>query len=87
MVAVLLQIPQSATSRAAAHAKRRDRAVGQGDVFAECLCNPHSAEKWHAHGAQEAGASVEHSQQHDGGKSAAQELQQLRRDLHAASAG
>ena len=87
MVAVLLQIPQSSAQDAAAHAETRNGAVGQGDALAESLCNAHRAEKGHAHGAQKAKASVQHRQQHDGGKPAAQELHQLRRNLHAASAG
>ena len=87
MVAVLLQIPQSPAQNAAAHAEARDGAVGQGDALAECLCDTNRTEKGHTHGAQEAEASVQHCQQHDGGKPAAQELHQLRRDLHAASAG
>ena len=87
MVAVLLQIPQSSAQDAAAHAEARDGAVGQRDALAESLCNANRAEKGHAHGAQEAKASVQYRQQHNGGKPAAQELYQLRRDLHAASAG
>ena len=87
MVAVLLQIPQSPAQNAAAYAEGRNGAVGQGDALAESLCNAHRAEKGYAHGAQEAKASVQHRQQHNGGKPAAQELHQLRRDLHAASAG
>ena len=87
MVAVLLQIPQSSAQNAAAHAEARDGAVGQGDALAERFCDANSAEKGHAHGAQEAKASVQYRQQHNGGKPAAQELHQLRRDLHAASAG
>ena len=87
VVAVLLQIPQPPAQDTAAHAEARDGAVGQGDALAESLCNAHRAEKGHAHGAQEAKASVQYRQQHNGGKPAAQELHQLRRDLHAASAG
>ena len=87
VVAVLLQIPQSPAQNAAAYAEGRNGAVGQGDALAESLCNAHRAEKGYAHGAQEAKASVQHRQQHNGGKPAAQELHQLRRDLHAASAG
>ena len=87
VVAVLLQIPQSPAQDTAAHAEARDGAVGQRDTLAQRLCDAHRAEKGYAHGAQEAEASVQHRQQHDGGKPAAQELHQLRRDLHAASAG
>ena len=58
VVAVLLKIPKSTPGHAAAHAKRRNRTVGKGDAFAEGLRDPHSAAKWHAHGAQEADASV-----------------------------
>ena len=87
VVAILLQIPQSPTQNAAAHAEARDGAVGQGDALTQRLCDAHRAEKRHAHGAQEAKAPVQYRQQHNGGKPAAQELHQLRRDLHAASAG
>ena len=87
MVAVLLQIPQSPAQDAAAHAEARDGAVGQGDALAQRLCNANRAEKGYAHGAQEAKAPVQHRQQHNGGKPAAQELHQLRRDARAASAG
>ena len=87
MVAVLLQIPQSSAQDATAHAEGRNGAVGQGDALTQCLCDANRAEKRHAHGAQEAEASVQYRQQHNGGKPAAQELHQLRRDLHAASAG
>ena len=87
MVAVLLQIPQSPAQDAAAHAEARDGAVGQEGALAESLCNTNSAEKRYAHSAQKAEASVQYRQQHNGGKPAAQELHQLRRDLHAASAG
>ena len=86
MVAVLLQIPQSSAQDAAAHAEARNGAVGQGDTLAQRLCDTNSTEKGHAHGAQETKAPVQYRQQHDGGKPAAQELHQLRRDLHAASA-
>ena len=87
VVAVLLQIPQSPAQDAAAHAEGRNGAVGQGDALAESLCNAYRAEKGHAHGAQEAKASVQYRQQHNGGKPAAQELHQLRRNSRAASAG
>ena len=87
MVAVLLQIPQSSAQDAAAYAEGRNGTVGQGDALAQRLCDTNSTEKRHAHGAQEAKAPVQYRQQHNGGKPAAQELHQLRRDLHAASAG
>ena len=87
VVAVLLQIPQSPAQNAAAHAEARDGAVGQGDALAQRFCDTNSTEKGYTHGAQEAKASVQYRQQHNGGKPAAQELHQLRRDLHAASAG
>lgn len=87
VVVVLLQIPQSPAQDAAAHAEGRNGAVGQGDAFAQRLCDAHRTEKGYAHGAQEAEASVQYRQQHNGGKPAAQELHQLRRDSHAASAG
>ena len=87
MVAVLLQIPQSSAQDAAAHAEGRNGTVGQGDALAQRLCDANRAEKGYAHGAQKAEASVQHRQQHDGGKTAAQELHQLRRNLYAASAG
>ena len=87
MVAILLQIPQSPAQNAAAHAEGRNGAVGQGDALAESLCDTNRTEKGYAHGAQKAKASVQYRQQHNGGKPAAQELHQLRRDLHAASAG
>ena len=87
MVAVLLQIPQSPAQDAAAHAEGRNGAVGQGNALAQCLCDAHRAEKGYAHGAQEAEAPVQYRQQHNGGKPAAQELHQLRRNSHAASAG
>ena len=87
VVAVLLQIPQSSAQDAAAHAEGRNGAIGQGNALAQDLCNTNSAEKGYAHGAQETKTSVQHRQQHDGGKPAAQELHQLRRNLHAASAG
>ena len=87
VVAVLLQIPQSSAQDAAAHAEGRDGAVGQGDALAQRFCDTNSTEKGYAHGAQEAEAPVQYRQQHDGGKPAAQELHQLRRDLHAASVG
>ena len=87
MVAVLLQIPHPPAQDAAAHAEARDGAVGQGDALSQRLCDTNRTEKRYAHGAQEAKASVQYRQQHNGGKPAAQELHQLRRDLHAASAG
>ena len=87
MVAVLLQIPQSPAQDAAAHAEGRNGAVGQGDALTQRFCDTNSTEKRYAHGAQEAEAPVQYRQQHNGGKPAAQELHQLRRDLHAASAG
>ena len=87
MVAVLLQIPHPPAQDTAAHAEARDGAVGQGDTLAQHFCYTNSTEKGYAHGAQEAKAPVQYRQQHDGGKPAAQELHQLRRDLHAASAG
>ena len=87
MVAVLLQIPQPPAQDAAAHAEARNGAIGQGDALTQCLCDANRAEKGYAHGTQEAKASVQYRQQHNGGKPAAQELHQLRRDAHAASAG
>ena len=87
VVAVLLQIPQSPAQDAAAHAEGRNGTVGQGDALAQRLCDARRTEKGHAHGAQEAEAPVQYRQQHDGGKSAAQELHQLRRNSRAASAG
>ena len=87
MVAVLLQIPQSSAQDAAAHAEARNGTVGHWDTLTQRFCDTNSTEKGYAHGAQKAKASVQYRQQHDGGKPAAQELHQLRRDLHAASAG
>ena len=87
VVAILLQIPQSPAQDAAAYAEGRNGAVGQGNVLSQRLCDANRAEKGHAHGAQEAEASVQYRQQHNGGKPTAQELHQLRRDLHTASAG
>ena len=87
MVAILLQIPQSPAQDTAAHTEGRNGTVGQWDTLAQRLCDTNSTEKGYAHGAQEAEASVQHRQQHDGRKPATQELHQLRRDLHAASAG
>ena len=87
VVAVLLQIPQSSAQDAAAHTEGRNGAVGQGDALAQGLRDTHRAEKGHAHSAQKAEASIQHRQQHDGGKPAAQELHQLRRNLYAASEG
>ena len=87
MVAVLLQIPQSPAQDAAAYAEGRNGAVGQGNALSQRLCDTNRTEKGYAHGAQEAEAPVQYRQQHDGGKPAAQELHQLRRNSHAASAG
>ena len=87
VVAVLLQIPQSSAQDAAAYAEARDGAVGQGDALAQRFCDTNSTEKGYTHGAQEAKASVQYRQQHNGGKPAAQELHQLRRNSRAASAG
>ena len=87
VVAVLLQIPQPPAQDTAAYAEGRNGAVGHGDALSQRLCDTNRTEKRHTHGAQEAKAPVQHRQQHDGGKPAAQELHQLRRDLHAASAG
>ena len=87
VVAILLQIPQSPAQDAAAYAEGRNGAVGQGNVLSQRLCDANRAEKGYAHGAQKAEAPVQYRQQHNGGKPAAQELHQLRRDLHAASAG
>ena len=87
VVAVLLQIPQPPAQDAAAHAEARNGTVGQWDTLAQRFCDTNSTEKGYAHGAQEAKAPVQYRQQHDGRKPATQELHQLRRDSHAASAG